>query len=207
MFRNRFSPAFQVLTFSTLLIILLGGVAFYLPHLEARTTSPLPLLRLHVIAPSDDPADQALKLKVRDEILAYVDPLLADCHSVEESREVVLQHLDEIQKKAEERVQQEGYNYSVAPQVGRFQFPKKVYGHLVAPAGEYEALRVVIGEGKGANWWCVLYPPLCLSDRTGAQVTVPAATVENSTVNEGQPEMANVEIRSKLWDWIQEKTQ
>ncbi|MZP29650.1 stage II sporulation protein R [Heliobacterium undosum] len=206
MARTPFSPAFRLLTLFTLLVAFCGGVASYLPHLEAHEASPLPLLRLHVVAPSDDPADQALKLKVRDEILAYVDPLLADCHSVEESRERVQAHLDEIQNRAASVITQAGYDYIVTPEVGRFHFPAKVYGHLKAPAGEYEALRVVIGGGQGANWWCVLYPPLCLSDRTGAVASENTAanppainTIESVSPNGGEP---NIEVRSKLWDMV-----
>lgn len=197
----RFSPVFRLLTLLSSLLILCVGVAFYLPHLEARTNSPMPLLRLHVVAQSDDPTDQALKLKVRDEILTLIDPLLADCQSVEESRQAVIGHLDEIRRVAESRIRAEGYTYTAYPEVGRFHFPKKVYGNLTAPAGEYEALRVVIGEGQGANWWCVLYPPLCLSDRTGATSTVKLA----DSIPAG--EKPKVEIRSKLWDWIQGKNE
>ncbi|MBM7867759.1 stage II sporulation protein R [Heliobacterium gestii] len=209
MARTPFSPAFRLLTLFTLLLACCGGVAFYLPHLEAREASPLPLLRLHVVAPSDDPADQALKLKVRDAILAYVDPLLADCHSVEESRERVQEHLDEIQTRAAAVIREAGYDYAVTPEVGRFHFPAKVYGHLKAPAGEYEALRVVIGTGQGANWWCVLYPPLCLSDRTGAVAAESPSTVkavnaiESVSPQDGETSgKLAVEVRSKLWDMI-----
>ncbi|WP_170270171.1 stage II sporulation protein R [Heliorestis acidaminivorans] len=201
------APTFRLLTLSFTLLVFCLSVAFYLPYIEARTEDPLPLLRLHVVAESNEQHDQALKLKVRDDIIAYIDPLLAQSQSVEEAREKVESQLEEINRLAVQRIQAEGYSYTTKAEVGRFHFPKKVYGHLTAPAGEYEALRITIGTGQGENWWCVLYPPLCLSDRTGSQKTEKVKTVENqSDLSTTSTEVKTVEVRSKIWDWIEEKT-
>ncbi|TCP63885.1 stage II sporulation protein R [Heliophilum fasciatum] len=202
----RVSPAFRSVALFSLLLLFCSGVALFLPHLEVRTEQPLPLLRLHVVAPSDDAADQALKLKVRDAILALLDPQMAECSSMEASREKVMAALPDIQRVAEAQIRAEGYTYTVQPEIGRFFFPKKVYGTLTAPAGEYDALRVVIGSGQGANWWCVLYPPLCLSDRTGVAVTsgLPEAplppvapAVDGASAPHGE---GRWEVRSKVWE-------
>ncbi|QGG47015.1 stage II sporulation protein R [Heliorestis convoluta] len=204
MLSQQIAPTFRLLTLSTLLLLFCLTVAYYLPHIEARTEDPLPLLRLHVVAPSNEEHDQNLKLQVRDDIITYIDPLLAESHSIEEAREKVQAHLDEITEIAKKRIQEEGYSYSAAAEVGRFHFPKKVYGHLSAPAGEYEALRILIGTGQGDNWWCVLYPPLCLNDRIGTQKTESQDNIEQkSTLSQASPkEEQTIEVRSKFWDWI-----
>ena len=120
------------------------------------------VLRLHVLANSDSDEDQALKLKVRDEILALCEQRLAHCESLEEAEETLGGMKDELHLAARERVEAEGYDYPVAVTLTREDYPRKEYDGLCFPSGEYLSLRVVIGEGGGQNWWCVLFPPLCL---------------------------------------------
>lgn len=124
------------------------------------------LIRFHVIANSDNEFDQTLKLKVRDEILADIGIKLEDSSSIDESRLIILDNLDNIKNIAKDTVLKNGYDYNVEVGLGNHDFPTKNYGDITLPAGEYEAVRVVIGDGKGKNWWCVMFPPLCYVDIT-----------------------------------------
>ncbi|MCT4593726.1 MAG: stage II sporulation protein R [Anaeromicrobium sp.] len=122
------------------------------------------LIRFHVIANSDSPKDQALKLKVRDEVIKKLNPKFEKSKSLDESRDIIKKNIDIIEEVAGEVIASNGYNYEVKASLGEVNFPTKNYGSITLPAGEYEALRVVIGDGDGANWWCVLFPPLCFID-------------------------------------------
>ena len=128
------------------------------------------LIRLHVIANSDSPEDQSLKRDVRDAILEYVKSELKGSDSIDKSREIIKNRLTEIANIAKKVITEKGRSYGVRTILGEYPFPTKVYGDIVLPAGEYQALRVIIGDGKGANWWCVLFPPLCFVDVTHGTV-------------------------------------
>ena len=117
------------------------------------------IVRLHVIANSDSTQDQELKLKVRD-------ALLQQTSSDFTKKSEVSDNLDLYKKIAEQTIRDGGFNYNVCVEYGNFHFPTKHYENLSLPAGNYDAVRVVIGEGKGKNWWCVLFPPLCFVDGT-----------------------------------------
>lgn len=122
------------------------------------------LIRFHVIANSDSPEDQALKLKVRDRIIAEMNPRFEESKSLEETRQILRESLREIEAIAMEELQKNGSGDMVKAELGQVNFPTKNYGSITLPAGSYEALQVVIGKGTGANWWCVLFPPLCFVD-------------------------------------------
>lgn len=126
--------------------------------------TPDKLIRFHVLANSDSEQDQALKRAVRDAILKVVSPKLAVSKSLDESRQILKQVRPDMEKIGRSVVKMAGKDYSVRTEYGHFTFPTKSYGSLVLPAGNYEALRVVIGKGQGSNWWCVLFPPLCFVD-------------------------------------------
>lgn len=124
------------------------------------------IFRLHVVANSDTEEDQDLKLHVKTKIVDYLEGVLGEDRSLEATREAVVTHLDEIQAAAGQVIADEGYDYPVAAAVEKTYFPDKTYGDCTFPAGEYEALNVKIGEAKGHNWWCVLYPSLCFLDES-----------------------------------------
>lgn len=124
------------------------------------------LIRFHVIANSDSPKDQALKLKVRDKIIESMNQKFEQSTSLEESREIIKNNLEEIEFYARQEIERQQSSYDVSVDFGNHNFPTKTYGSFTLPAGEYEAVRVVIGEGKGKNWWCVMFPPLCFIDIT-----------------------------------------
>ena len=121
------------------------------------------VVRLHVLANSDSDEDQALKLKVRDAILAYVSPKVIDVKSREEAIAILNGEMDSIKTIASDVVKSEGYDYPIDVTLTLEEYPTRNYEAMSFPSGEYVSLRVLIGEAEGQNWWCVLFPPLCLS--------------------------------------------
>jgi len=124
------------------------------------------VIRLHVLANSDSEADQALKLKVRDAVLERTGALLADVKTRDEAERILSSSLDEIRTVASDTLKRNGSEYIVRVSLSEEDYPTKRYEKLAFPAGEYLSLRVMIGEAEGENWWCVLFPPLCLSAAT-----------------------------------------
>jgi len=124
------------------------------------------LIRLHVIANSDTPEDQALKRDVRDVILNYMREQLKNSEDIEQTKFIINSRMKNIEQLAKSEISRQGREYDVNVMLGSYPFPTKVYGDITLPAGNYQALRVVIGKGEGANWWCVLFPPLCFVDAT-----------------------------------------
>lgn len=124
------------------------------------------VIRLHVLANSDSQADQELKLAVRDRVLEQAEDLYPEDATLEQAREILEDNLDELAAAGQQVVDEAGKNYPVTAQLEECWFPTKEYENFALPAGEYTALRVVIGEGEGQNWWCVAFPPLCLGAAT-----------------------------------------
>ncbi|WP_287892712.1 MULTISPECIES: stage II sporulation protein R [Romboutsia] len=122
------------------------------------------LIRFHVIANSDSDEDQNLKLKVRDAIIDYLQPKLLESESIEESESIIKKEYSELEKISKNIILENGYNYDIQVGIDYSEFPTKQYSNVILPAGEYKALRIIIGEGKGKNWWCVMFPPLCFVD-------------------------------------------
>jgi len=122
------------------------------------------LIRFHVIANSDSDEDQELKLKVRDEIIKYLKPKLENSNSIAESEEIIKKEYSELEKISKNIISENGYNYEVKVGIEYSTFPTKQYSNVILPAGEYKALKIVIGKGQGKNWWCVMFPPLCFVD-------------------------------------------
>ncbi len=120
------------------------------------------ILRLHVIANSDSESDQALKLKVRDRILEEGATYFTEDGSKAQAQDDVRAHMDELTNAARDEIRKQGYDYPVALSMEKTRFGTREYSSVTLPAGEYDALKVVIGSGKGKNWWCVMFPPMCL---------------------------------------------
>lgn len=140
------------------------------------------VFRLHVIANSDSVEDQSLKYKVRDKILEYTNTLIdVNSNSKEEVINIVNQNIAILKQVAQNTVYENGFNYNVNISIGNFYFPTKYYGDISLPAGYYDALRVEIGNAKGQNWWCVMFPPLCFVDVTSG--IVPDDSKENLQEN------------------------
>ncbi len=162
-----------------ILILSLGTIlSLYIPKQEmvAQETMVIPeeAIRLRILANSDIEKDQAVKRLVRDEVNKEIAIWVGDLTSHEEAKNVIQVGLPKLQKIAERVVEEEGLNQSVQIEFGTVQFPTKLYGQYLYPAGEYEAVLITLGKGEGANWWCVLYPPLCFLDfSTGNAVRSP----------------------------------
>lgn len=142
------------------------------------------VFRLHVLANSDSEEDQALKYKVRDNLINYMNSICTETTSKDEAISIANNHLDNFKKIAEDTISANGYNYTVQVQVGNFEFPTKTYGDISLPAGNYDALRVNIGEAKGQNWWCVMFPPLCFIDVSSGVVPDNSKEVLKNSMNE-----------------------
>lgn len=138
------------------------------PYLENQAKKGFKdeIIRFHIKANSDREEDQALKLKIRDSILKEMEEKFKDTKSLDESREIIEENMMAMKSITEKVIEEEGENYSVAVTLGQDNFPTRKYGNLVFPAGEYETLLITLGEGRGQNWWCVMFPPLCFVDIT-----------------------------------------
>lgn len=135
-------------------------------------------LRIHVRAHSNDSSAQAVKYAVRDKIVEFLTPLVATYHSQSEAVDGIAQNLDKITRVAENALQSHGYHYGASAKIKSETFPTRVYDGYTLPAGEYVALIVELGEGKGDNWWCVVYPPLCFSSPKGNQIIYKSKILE-----------------------------
>ncbi len=124
------------------------------------------VLRLHVLANSDSDEDQALKLKVRDAVLEKSRELFPECETRDEAMNVINENLALLEAEAARVIDENGYDHSVSVELSEEVYPTKDYESFCFPSGSYMSLRVIIGEGEGQNWWCVLFPPMCLSAAT-----------------------------------------
>ncbi|WP_282938731.1 stage II sporulation protein R [Paenibacillus sp. RC67] len=125
---------------------------------------PQESIRLRILANSDSPSDQWVKREVRDAIVKQMSQWVTGPQTIEEARQTVRNHLPELNDLVGLTLRKNGFNYTYQVELGVVPFPTKMYGNEVYPAGNYEALRVSIGEAEGQNWWCVLFPPLCFVD-------------------------------------------
>jgi stage II sporulation protein R len=148
-----------------LIVLCTYGAAVPAAGMDTATDS---LLRFHVIANSDSPADQALKHKVKDRIINEIGAQVAGMDDKQELLEYLTQNTEYIEGIARQEVQNSSKEYQVKAEIGYFPFPVKSYGGVTLPAGNYHALRLVLGDGGGANWWCVMFPPLCFVDTKNA---------------------------------------
>ena len=134
------------------------------------------IFRLHVIANSDTAEDQALKYKVRDKLIEYMNQISNGVTSKDDVLRLVYEHKSDFEEIAKGVIKNNGYDYDVNVSIGNFSFPTKTYGDISLPAGFYDALKVEIGLSQGQNWWCVMFPPLCFVDVTTG--VVPAESKE-----------------------------
>lgn len=152
----------EVALLSGMLVAVLMGA--YLDREQAALADSV--IRLHVIANSDSRADQELKYQVRDRILTEAAALYQPGDNLQQVRKSMEDNLTMLAQAGQEVVEEQGYDYSVSAKLERTWFPTKKYTDFALPAGNYTALRIVVGEGKGENWWCVAFPPLCLGAAT-----------------------------------------
>ena len=148
--------------------LLTGAMAL---HTQAALSEKV--VRLHVLANSDSEADQTLKLQVRDCVLEHAEALLRNAENRQEAERLLREALPELERIAEREITRRGYAYDVKAELETASFPTREYDGFALPAGDYLALRILIGEARGQNWWCVVFPPLC----TAASESVPACAL------------------------------
>lgn len=198
--------------------MLLTGIKYFHPD---GTESPEEIqeniadniIRLHVIANSDADTDQSLKLKVRDGIIEQLQDTIAGTSSAAGAEKLLALQEDNIKNSALDIISGNGYNYPVNVSLEERYFPVKSYGDLIFPAGNYKALCVEIGEAKGRNWWCVLFPSLCFVDETYAVVPDSSKEKLKETLSEEEYESLEQDnkedgffIHSAIYDWFCSKT-
>lgn len=155
------------------------------------------IIRFHVRANSDTGDDQALKLEVRDEVLKAMEGRFKGVRSLEESRDIIRDNMEEMKSIAQDVIHRWGREYEVDISLGQDYFPTRKYGNMVFPQGEYESLTIEIGEAKGQNWWCVMFPPLCFVDITHS-VAFENRELEEFVIDETQP----LKLKSIILDFI-----
>lgn len=160
------------------------------------------VFRLHVLANSDSKEDQNLKYQVRDRLLSYMNTLCKDCKSKQEAISLVENNQDVFEQIAIDTISEQGFSYAVKINIGNFEFPTKNYGDISLPAGFYDALRVEIGEAKGQNWWCVMFPPLCFVDISSGVVPEDSKALMENNLSEEEfalvSDQSNQEIQFKF---------
>lgn len=166
------------------------------------------VVRLHVLANSDSDSDQALKLRVRDSIIGYAESILRASHDRGDAEQRLRTALPELERLAADAIEENGYDYSVTAELQDTRFPTREYDGFTLPAGDYLALRVVIGEGAGHNWWCVVFPPLCAEATEDLSRTAMAAGLSEDDVGLITEEDQGYVLKFKsieLWESLKEK--
>lgn len=161
------------------------------------------LVRLHVVANSDSQEDQDLKLQVRDAVVEQLNQVMGTLDSAQAAKDFLSAHLTEIQQTANEVLQEAGSQLKAQVSLALEEFPTRVYDTFQLPAGLYEALRITIGEGEGHNWWCVVFPTLCVpASSEGFQETAEAGGLSDRLAGTLTQDSGGYEIRFRLLDWL-----
>ena len=169
------------------------------------------VLRLHVIANSDSDEDQNLKYIVRDAVLEYMTTCAKDAKNKSEVLSILNDNIEEIRQIALNTVKTYNYNYNINLEIGNFLFPTKTYGDISLPSGYYDALKIVIGNGEGKNWWCVMFPPLCFVDVSSGivpeesknQLEASLSKESFNLVSTEQPNKINIKFKLvELWQSV-----
>ncbi|MCC2930193.1 MULTISPECIES: stage II sporulation protein R [Bacillus] len=151
-------------------------------------------IRLRILANSDRDEDQELKRRIRDAVNKEITTWVKDITSIEEARRLIRSKLPEIKEIAKETMEKEGASQSISVDFDKISFPTKLYGSMVYPAGEYEAILITLGNGEGANWWCVLFPPLCFLDFSNGEAV---KEQEDKEASKKQTEKALEDLTAK----------
>lgn len=179
--------------------MILGG--WYMLLYQQEHGSAVPnrgdYVRLHILANSDSIEDQQVKLKVRDAVVAYLTPYVQDVTDARTAENIITGHKQDILLLAKRTLADNGAYYPVDVQLGTFEFPVRSYGALTLPAGEYHAVRILLGAAAGQNWWCVLFPPLCFIDGASTALAPVSANPGNA-----QDQKAVPEIRWKIAEFF-----
>lgn len=182
-------------------IIALTVVLGLLP-IHGETSVYENVVRLHVLANSDSVEDQELKLKVRDAVLEKTQKLFSDCSSKTEAQNVLEESLELIEQTALNAIAENGYDYTVSVLLGEEKYPTRNYESCCFPSGSYLSLRIMIGEARGQNWWCVLFPPLCLNAASEGQAFTQVGLTGEQYNIITQTEKPKYKVRFKILEAI-----
>lgn len=179
--------------------------ACFLNFTQRCEAMPEEVLRLHILANSDSEEDQNLKYGLRDFLLSDLSGVFSDAENLEDAEKAAEDNLSVIEKLSESYVGENGYTYNVKAELAEMYFTTRVYGSVTMPAGNYKALRIIIGEGKGKNWWCVLFPPLCLPAASKSETDLSKADFfyskeASKAVESGEN---GIEIRFAIFEWLE----
>lgn len=181
-----------------LISCVLTGVIVHAKKVDMQKDLAKQVLRFHVLANSDREEDQKLKMQVKEAVLSFMKEEIPQADTLEKTKKWSQSHLTEIESVAEKVIEKEGYSYPVKAEVTECEFPDKTYGDVTFPAGTYQALRIEIGEAKGQNWWCVLYPNLCFIDAVHAVVPEEGKKELQSVLEEDTYHMVTSKKRFKV---------
>jgi len=146
--------------------VIIGLVAIAIA-LGGTPTTQKEYLRIHIRANSNSEYDQSVKYKVKDEVVAFLTPFIAECDTKAKAEKTIEENLEKIEKVADGVLKKNGCSYSSAAKIENEKFPTRTYEELTLGAGYYDALIIYLGDGQGDNWWCVVYPPLCFTEGAG----------------------------------------
>lgn len=180
--------------FVPLFVIISMVLSYTVPFIEASESISDEVFRLHILANSNSEADQQLKLKVRDEILIAGEELFNGCNSVEEAIKVCSENLDFFEQAAQKCIAENGAAYTVKATVDKEYFNTREYEKITLPSGIYNALKIEIGEAKGKNWWCVMFPAICLPSVSEDEINEVLSEEEVKLINSNN----KYEIRFKI---------
>lgn len=161
-------------------------------------------LRLHVLANSDSTEDQTLKLLVRDALVKETSALAQECENISDAKKVYKDNLDYLQKVAEDVLRNEGKNDKVTVELSNEYYPERQYGSIRLPSGKYNSLKVNIGESEGQNWWCVLFPPLCVEAAEAEEELVATGFTPNQIKVLTDSETPKYVIRFRILEWFED---
>lgn len=203
---TKHSEKFWILTITLTFLLAIAFDSLSLFQKECREIQE-DVLRLHILANSDSEEDQAVKLKVRDRILLESGELFNTVGDKSSAQEKAAENTDKVEQIAKEVLAEEGFSYPVTAKVTRQFFDTRVYDGFTMPAGWYDSLQVILGEGEGRNWWCVLYPPLCISAAEKTQEKLEENFTEGERqVLESEPKYEVrffiVELAGKIGNWL-----
>lgn len=185
---------FGIKIFVPLFLVFCIAFTYITPFIETSEKISKDVFRLHILANSDSNEDQELKLKVRDEILLKGEELFKNCTSVDEAVKVCRSNIDFFEKTASQCIKNNGYNYSVKAAVDEEYFNTREYENITLPSGIYNALKIEIGEAQGKNWWCVMFPAICLPSVSENEINSVLTDEEIALINSDN----KYEIRFKI---------
>lgn len=178
-----------------IILLIMSWEAQQMDTAVASGQIPQEAIRLRILANSDSPTDQLVKRIVRDEIVKAMNGLVSGPQTIEEARQTIIANMPEIERITSQVLQSRGFDYEFSAELGIVPFPTKMYGNEVYPAGDYEALRITLGEGAGQNWWCVLFPPLCFIDAASGEASASAdvtATEKQTQIDKDAEKVSTV---------------